>query len=890
MALLPFLSSTYGVLVNDMNQQQRRRQGRPAGSSAVSLWRGLSQLTAVRRLLQQRLQYLQRWMRVSASIIFVLGYALASFVPVAYAEPTGGGSGSPVDLGSSVQQAIPTTVHNGMTLPDFSKINLNSLPAMAAAGQIEVPPSLTQQIGFDLNASWKEGDKITSVIKAGHLSDLGVGAMSLNDIDASLEQAQNLGNIGSITQLGNLNNAGDLALSSFDPATYQSIASMSEAIPGLKLETIGAIRPFSDLVTSQIGSSLTDAFGNVTGLNIPIGDFIGQFPDISSLKLGERLGDLGGYSISEIPGLDGVPIDGLGGWQNSQVSEIPGLSDLPLDEFKGIDKAIDSSTWAFVARADVPLTTVEQDRKETVSGSFQAGFQVPCDGEGCAHLELTPIAGSQMDVLNMGAFANGKAWIAGTAQLVPGGIGALKAVAAGLEPTGRNPYGSTFKQVIINIDEASGTALTALFFRYCHPTLGCTPYVLGPVPFMVYPEKMLVFLGVASPVDDLKGINLPGSPLRGGDGFKSCGGGLSGDAVDKATAAVDTVAQLGGAFSTSSATAAPHISRLLKAFKDEGITCPSQIAYALATIQAETSWTHFGEGATASASNSQGYHGRGYIQHTHIDQYQKIDAAFGTNTVSNPDLLMTDMDLAARAAARSFKEGWTGNGKTLEEAIPCSGQVDYVSARGMINDSDKSQAISQAATVFYDALSGSEGIDKATATGGGCSGGGSSLPKPCPEGQTCKMQNPLPNNQGVYSGFGHGRGRLHAGVDMQTARAVAAFDNYPSSVGEEVLSAYRGTVTEAVPVGGSCGGIVGINHPDLGLETRYVHMVDVFVKNGQEVERGQPIGIEGTETYPGCSQGLHLHYEIYVGGSPVDPLTYADQHEPPLYRSGGYTD
>lgn len=830
-------------------------------------------------------------MRVTAFIIFTLAYAFTSFVPVAYAEgakPTGGGSGSPADIGASVQQAIPTALHNGMTLPDFSKINLNSLPAMSAAGKIEVPPSLTEQVGFDLNASWNEGDKITSVIKAGHMSDLGIGSMSLNDIDSSLEQAQSLGNIGSITQLGNLGNAGELPLSSFAPATFQSIRSMSEAIPGLKMQMLSSIRPFGDLAAQAMGGGFTGALGGAGGLSMSVENFIDQYPDIASLKLGETLGDLSGYSISEVPGLDGVPVDKLGGWQNSQVSEIPGLSDLPMDKMKGIDKVIDSSTWAFVARADVPLTTVEQDRKETVSGSFQSGFQVPCEGEGCAHLELTPIAGSQMDVMNMGAFANGKAWIAGTSQLVQGGIGALKAVSGGLEPTGRNPYGSTFKQVIINIDEPTGTAMSAMFFRYCHPMLGCTPYVLGPVPFMVYPEKMLVFLGVAAPVDDLKGINLPGSPLRGGDGFKSCGGGLSGDAVDKATAAVDKVAQMGGAFSTDSATAAPHISRLMKALKAEGITCPSQIAYALATIHAETSWVNFGEGATASASDSSGYHGRGYIQHTHIDQYQKIDAAFGTNTVSNPDQLQTDMDLAAKAAARSFKEGWTGNGKTLEETIPCSGQVDYVNARWMINDSDKAQAIAQAATVYHDALSGSEGLDKATESGGGCSGG-SALPKPCPEGQTCKMQNPLPSNTGVYSGYGYGRGRLHAGVDMQSPGAYAAYDNYPNTVGDEVLAAYKGTVTELVPVGGTCGGVVGINHPDLGLETRYLHMVKVLVQSGQTVERGQPIGVEGTEA-SGCSQGIHLHYEIYAGGGPVDPLSYADQHEPPLYKAAGYTE
>lgn len=867
------------------------------GGNQIAAFRLISTVAAIQ--LEAMIETILHGIRLAFTVIFAFAYTLiftgliAVVTPLPadatpqWSIPTGSGSGTPEELGSRVTQSIPTITHNGVTLPDFSKINLNSLLAMASGGSIEVPPSLTQQIGFDLNATWQEGDKITSVIKAGHLNDLGVGSMSLNDIDASLEQAQNLGNLGSVAQLGNMGNAADLPLSSFDPASYQSMASLTQAIPGLADQQISTISPFADLVVASMGTNWQNSLGQIVGTETLVGEFINQYPDVASLSLGGTLGDLSGYSIADIPGLDSTSLDSLNNWGSSTVENIPGLSDLPMEEMKGLSNAIDSSTWAFVAKADVPLTTVEQDRQETVSGSFQAGYQVPCDGEGCAHLELTPIGGSQMDVANMGAFANGKAWISGTAQLVPGGFGALKAVNGGLEPTGRNPYGSTFKQAIIAIDEPSGTAMSALFFRYCHPTLGCTPYVLGPVPFLVYPEKMLVFLGVANPVDTGKGINLPGSPLRSTDGFKSCGGGLSGDAVDKATAAVDVVAQQGGAFSTTSADAAPHISRLMKALKDEGITCPAQVAYILGTIHAETSWVNFGEGATASASDSQGFHGRGYIQHTHIDQYQKIDAAFGTNTVADPDQLMTDMDLAARAAARSFKEGWTGNGLSIDEAIPCTGQVNFVAGRGMINDNDKSQEIAQAAQTYYDALSGSEGVDKATETAGGCSGGGTGQPVPCPEGQSCKLLNPLPNNTGVYSGFGYGRGRLHAGVDMQSPGAVAAFDNYPSTQGAEVLAAYKGTVSEVAPVGGTCGGIVGINHPDLGLETRYIHMIQVFVQSGQQVERGQPLGIEGTETYPDCSRGIHLHYEIYSGGAPVDPFTY--EHEPPLYKTADYS-
>jgi len=100
-------------------------------------------------------------------------------------------------------------------------------------------------------------------------------------------------------------------------------------------------------------------------------------------------------------------------------------------------------------------------------------------------------------------------------------------------------------------------------------------------------------------------------------------------------------------------------------------------------------------------------------------------------------------------------------------------------------------------------------------------------------------------------------------------------------------STYHKGVDFAVPTGtavrASCGGVVTragwgsgygycvyIKHPD-GKETRYGHCSKVLVKAGQSVKQGEKIALSGNT---GVSTGPHLHFEILVGGSQVDPLKY----------------
>ncbi|MCX6741080.1 MAG: M23 family metallopeptidase, partial [Candidatus Parcubacteria bacterium] len=87
-----------------------------------------------------------------------------------------------------------------------------------------------------------------------------------------------------------------------------------------------------------------------------------------------------------------------------------------------------------------------------------------------------------------------------------------------------------------------------------------------------------------------------------------------------------------------------------------------------------------------------------------------------------------------------------------------------------------------------------------------------------------------------------------------------------------VYAAEDGVVIKA-QVGGYNGGYgnnIIIDHGN-GLNTLYGHLTSLNVHVGDSVSRGQVIGIMGTT---GRSTGIHLHFEVRVGGKRVNPLGY----------------
>jgi murein DD-endopeptidase MepM/ murein hydrolase activator NlpD len=66
------------------------------------------------------------------------------------------------------------------------------------------------------------------------------------------------------------------------------------------------------------------------------------------------------------------------------------------------------------------------------------------------------------------------------------------------------------------------------------------------------------------------------------------------------------------------------------------------------------------------------------------------------------------------------------------------------------------------------------------------------------------------------------------------------------------------------------GRLVIVDHGG-DIDTFYAHLSAVYVREGQTVRRGEPVGAVGSS---GRATGTHLHYEVRVAGSPVDPRRY----------------
>lgn len=121
----------------------------------------------------------------------------------------------------------------------------------------------------------------------------------------------------------------------------------------------------------------------------------------------------------------------------------------------------------------------------------------------------------------------------------------------------------------------------------------------------------------------------------------------------------------------------------------------------------------------------------------------------------------------------------------------------------------------------------------------------------------------FPSDASTSSPFGWrmhpvlGYRRFHAGLD------------FAASYGSTIRAADSGTVIMAGWYGGY-GNAVIIDHGK-GITTLYGHTSQLFVSEGQTVQRGQAIALVGST---GLSTGPHLHFEVRSSGTPVDPANF----------------
>lgn len=741
-----------------------------------------------------------RWQRLGVLLVGLVLAFLVWLVP------------APVAARAESVSAIPTVPveWNGqyVQFPDWSQITFRSLPPIQAGGSFASPPAINQSLGYDLSRSWQAGQTADAYLKLG-------------DFQTSLyPQIFNLYTIAQMTQL----DLEQIALGALEMARWQTLNDLITAIPGLGNSPVEAVPPIAALLQGQFSN-----FPGTPGFSSggTIANVLNTNPDLGQLRLGDLGEQLGAFAITDIPGLDTVPLQNLSNWGNSLISGVPGLADISLDQMPNPLTALGA-----VGVVDMVYGKAERDRRNTISGSKEAGFQVPCQ-ENCAHLELAgqpPLYGKQ--------------WISGQVQQVKGGFGVLGAANGGQEPTGRHPFGEVFKVAVWDTDESTGTASTALFFRICYrgiPDLGCTPYFLGPVPFLSYREKEPIFVGLldgsggaSSPaaipaglLGRARAMGIPESALPGGrgrffDGGSLCGEGMGGVDFAALAAAFSSIegnyASVGSFVCDGDGNCGRGLGRYqYMSYRSDTRTLISQREGGAAFL------AKLDSGATISETEVEWFFPQ-------ADQ----DGLFKADQTRNIEQAIAEGFSGGRLIERVGQIHFGGSGAPID-----GGASDVHGRLTLKTYGEELRAQYESAQV--------------------------KTSRPC-QVATGTLAFPIPTAP-LTSGFGwrvhpiYGDERFHTGVDLAAALGtpVQAADG-----GRVVYAGINGSLTSGY------GNLVIVDHGN-GRETWYAHLHTIDVQQGQQLAQGEVLGSVGST---GGSTGAHLHFEVRENGEPIDPRQF----------------
>ena len=220
------------------------------------------------------------------------------------------------------------------------------------------------------------------------------------------------------------------------------------------------------------------------------------------------------------------------------------------------------------------------------------------------------------------------------------------------------------------------------------------------------------------------------------------------------------------------------------------------------------------------------------IDYKDAQRAQESAAAAIANTIASYNARKANERAAEQAIAAQAVE----QAKAQVQGMMQANLEAAAAGSGPVYSEEQIQQVAQEANVGYVA--------------GNQSGGGFTWPLPC----STRVTSRFGNRSDPFTG----ESRYHSGIDI---------DGYGND-GAPVVAAASGEVITA-SYDSSYGNYVIIDHG--GTSTVYAHMSGLAVSVGQSVSQGQTIGYVGAT---GRATGTHLHFEVYVGDSRVDPAQY----------------
>ncbi|MDX2099629.1 MAG: M23 family metallopeptidase [Leptolyngbyaceae cyanobacterium bins.59] len=761
----------------------------------------------------------------------------------------------------AAEASLPTTSYQGATVPDFAQITFSSFPAIQQAGAIQVSGEAIGLLGYNPSRTWEAGASLGEVFMLGDTQSV-FGLQSFN--------------LSTLAQLSGLN-LSQLSLSNFPLLAQQTIASLVNAIPTLGNFQLGQVQPLADLVNQNLTQLPLDTvnlkdWGNnlfATPLSVVASSDILGALSLSNLPLEH-------YSFTQIPELDQVPLSNFKNWQTAVLDDVPGLTQVPFAQFPLNPFQI----LGVVALHDVTYggDQAHQESWQTptqfsITGSDRVGFHHNCQqARGCDYLELNAPGYSGFGGANDPSGLHGARWIRGGKdggeQMVSGGYGVLGQLNGGMEPTGRLPFGPAFKVVLTETDESTGTGQFGLYFRVCirdlFVDLGCTPYFIGPIPFLSTKEKGLIFVGMADGNGGMQELPPEMLPPEAQEIIDQYGGGQSG----QRTSSSGVLGKLCGT----------HY---------QGVNFEA-LATAFSGIEGDY-------GSPGSfVCNADGC-GRGLGRYQYMSYRDDVRAMLRRKPGGSSFLAKVDSGAAIASSeilkyfppesqnqvfesdqkrnidqAKREIDPRTGKPFANYRLIERIGQIHF-GGPGAGIDGGISDTHGRLTLLTYGQELAQNYKKAQQQVANKCSqtnAVGSTTGKP-----TGKYGNPV-GNAPITSPFGervhpiYGTRRFHAGIDF----GVSAGTPVKAADGGRIIEVVSSCRGENNDCGGGYGNYVVIDHGN-GRRTLYGHLQTNSIpwSQGQSVGKGTTIGRVGST---GRSTGPHLHFETQVNGQPVNPAQY----------------